>query len=61
MTRAMPVAAHANGRFTLYNPSQGAVAQHSVAAQVLNVDASNMRVISGASGGGGAGRRSAPR
>ena len=38
----MPVAAYANGRFTLYHPSQGAVAQQSVAAQVLNVDASNM-------------------
>ena len=46
------VAAYENGRFTLYNPSQGAVAQQGAVAHVFNVDASDVRVISGATGGG---------
>ena len=46
------VAGYADGGFTLYNPSQGAVAQRGAVAHVLKVDASRVRVISGDTGGG---------
>ena len=46
------VANYADGRFTLYNPSQGAVAQRGSIAQVFKVDAGCVRVISGDTGGG---------
>ena len=46
------VASFENGGFTLYNPSQGAVAQQGSAARVLKVEPAEVRVISGDTGGG---------
>lgn len=47
------VAAFADGRFTLYNPSQGAYGQQGVLAKaIFRVDPEQVRVISGDTGGG---------
>lgn len=46
------LASYADGRFTLYNPSQGAVAQRASVARVFKVDQSQVRVISEDTGGG---------
>lgn len=46
------LASYADGRFTLYNPSQGAVAQRGSVARVFKVDQSQVRVISEDTGGG---------
>jgi carbon-monoxide dehydrogenase large subunit len=47
------VAAYEDGRFTLYNPSQGAYAQQGVIAKaIFKVDPERVRVISGDTGGG---------
>ena len=47
------VASYNDGKFTLYNPSQGAVAQQGVLARsIFRVDPADVRVISGDTGGG---------
>ena len=47
------VAFYNDGKFTLYNPSQGAVAQQGVLARsIFRVDPADVRVISGDTGGG---------
>ncbi len=47
------VAAYEDGAFTLFNPSQGAFAQQGVLAKaIFKVDADDVRVISGDTGGG---------
>ena len=47
------VASYSEGKFTLYNPSQGAVAQQGVLSRsIFNIEPEDIRVISGDTGGG---------